>query len=150
MCLYASEFGEHENGTVRHQIINSNRQNPGRDVAKKMEFIESIKHIVDGGYYRSGNVFIQPGFGLRYFRNRNTNSAINWEVGDCIYWFNANEELIGIVAKCSDNSLTVNLLEDYGELAQIKSDLVRLIIFRWRPRLCLLPATSAQWTFSNN
>jgi hypothetical protein len=48
LYLYDAEGHEKENGTVRHGLDNSNRQNPSRDVANIFSINESVSHILKG------------------------------------------------------------------------------------------------------
>ncbi|KAF8148420.1 hypothetical protein B0H34DRAFT_778280 [Crassisporium funariophilum] len=70
----ATEVFESFNAVFRYCSILSNHLAPSRDIAYKMSALETVKHFLSGGWWRSESVdnqWIQPGPSVRHFMTSN-------------------------------------------------------------------------------
>jgi hypothetical protein len=76
---YSTEIFECYNAIFRLCSVLSNHQAPSRDIANKFASMDSLKHMLSGGYWKSAGAWVCAGPKVRNVLHKITSSSGIWD-----------------------------------------------------------------------
>lgn len=86
----STEIFECFNRIFRLCSIYNNHQAPSQDIATKLAFMDHLKHILAGGYWKEGESWVQAGDNVLWILQ--TNAIIQWHLG----WVLPQQVMLGM------------------------------------------------------